>query len=192
MVEAGIQAEAKSSSKLELIFILLIPFGGLALAAWMYFAGEFLPDGRSHKGNLLSTPLSLAEFQTSGLNTDMLDGKWGIIVVSEGECGQACRDFLYLTRQSHIALNRNSTRVSRFFISEELPQGALNQLLEAEHQELNVLTGRMPLLPYGSDESVRVFLADPLGNVMLWYGKEHSGKQILKDLEKLLKASRIG
>jgi len=37
-----------------------------------------------------------------------------------------------------------------------------------------------------------VFLVDPLGNIMMYYTPTHSGKDLLKDLQKLLKASQIG
>ncbi|MTI14933.1 hypothetical protein [Sansalvadorimonas verongulae] len=172
--------------------IFLIPFGGVALAAWMYFGGQFLPEGRNHKGNLLSPTLTLEAFQAANLNADVLDGKWGILVVADGECGETCKNSLYLTRQAHIALNRNSTRMSRFLVSDTAPQPELQTFIDAEHDGLTVVKGAMPSLSHGSEGSVRIFLTDPLGNVMLWYNEEHTGKQILKDMEKLLKTSRIG
>ena len=193
MVEAGTKvASGKASSRWELYMIFFIPFGGVALAAWMYFGGQFLPEGRNHKGNMLSPTLTLEAFQSANLNTDLLDGKWGILVVADGECGDSCKNSLYLTRQAHIALNRNSTRMSRFLVFGAAPQGELQAFLDAEHEGLKVVKGAMPPLSNGSEGGVRIFLTDPLGNVMLWYNKEHTGKQILKDMEKLLKASRIG
>ena len=190
MVDAGIKA--KASSRWELYMIFLIPFGGVALAAWMYFGGAFLPEGRNHKGNLLSPMLTLGDFQSENLNTETLAGKWGILVVADGECGQSCKDSLYLTRQAHIALNRNSHRMSRYLVSGTALATGVQQFIDAEHEGLKVIKGSMPGLPKGENDSVRIFLTDPLGNVMLWYNKEHTGKQILKDMEKLLKASRIG
>ena len=52
-----------SRNRLQLLFIILIPFGGLILAAWMYYSGLFIPDGRSHQGNLIWPPKELSEFQ---------------------------------------------------------------------------------------------------------------------------------
>lgn len=190
MVDAGIKA--KASSRWELYMIFLIPFGGVALAAWMYFGGAFLPEGRNHKGNLLSPTLTLGAFQAENLNADTLDGKWGILVVADGECGQSCKDSLYLTRQAHIALNRNSNRMSRYLISGTAPAAEVQQFINDEHEGLKVIKGSMPALPNGANDGVRIFLTDPLGNVMLWYSEEHTGKQVLRDMEKLLKASRIG
>ena len=38
----------------------------------------------------------------------------------------------------------------------------------------------------------KIFLVDPLGNVILMWPSQFNGKQLLKDLKKLLKHSRIG
>ncbi len=197
MNQSGVPALAAkpSSSRWELYLIILLPFGGMAFAAWMYFAGELLPEGRNHKGNLLTTPLSLTDFQSPNLTTEVLDDKWGMLVVTGASCNEQCREILYLSRQSHIALNRDSTRMARYFISGEMTQTSSDDLeafLEKEHPDMGTLSGVMPNIEYGTDESVRVFITDPFGNVMLWYGKDNTGKQMLKDMTRLLKNSRIG
>ena len=37
-----------------------------------------------------------------------------------------------------------------------------------------------------------IYLVDPLGNIMMYYGFDFAGKELLKDLKKLLKNSNIG
>ena len=41
-------------------------------------------------------------------------------------------------------------------------------------------------------ESPNIFVADPLGNVILYYSGNIDGKKLLADLKKLLRASKIG
>ncbi len=183
------------TSKTELIFIILIPFGGLALAAWMYFAGAFLPESRNHQGNMLTPPLNIEAFNGPRFDIKTLNNEWGLVVVASGSCDKTCRDVLYKTRQAHVALNRNQTRISRFFVTPTVGRDeeiVFSNFMKDQHPGVTTLKGSMPSMDFTTDESVRVFLVDPLGNVMLWYGQEHDGKQILKDMEKLLKASRIG
>ena len=194
MIEVGTSHQPGGSGKWELFFLILIPFGGLALAIWMYFGGLLLPDGRTHKGHMLSPPLSLDVFMSNELTPETLDNKWGLFVVVDGACDKGCQDILYQTRQAHIALNRNTARVSRFLITNagSNTEQDISKFLEQEHSDIEILKGAMPTLEYKVSDPVRIFLSDPLGNVMLRYGSEHTGKQMLKDMEKLLKASRIG
>ena len=41
-------------------------------------------------------------------------------------------------------------------------------------------------------KSPNIFVADPLGNVILYYSGNIDGKKLLADLKKLLRASKIG
>ena len=186
-----------SRNRLPLIMIFLIPFGGMGLAAWMYYSGQFIPDNRSHQGNLLWPPTPVAEFQWHSTNGELfvaqeLEEQWGLAIVPDGKCQSVCQEVLFNTRQTHIALGRRAERLSRYLVLSAPASSGLNQLLENEHPELETLQGRVPALNDSKEDKVKIFVIDPLGNVMLWYNQEHTGKQILKDLEKLLKSSRIG
>lgn len=44
----------------------------------------------------------------------------------------------------------------------------------------------------GENASGKVFLVDPLGNVMMRYNNEAPAKGMIKDLQHLIRASRIG
>ncbi|MCL6268485.1 hypothetical protein M3P05_00780 [Sansalvadorimonas sp. 2012CJ34-2] len=193
-----VQAMAPASrNRLPLIMIFLIPFGGMGLAAWMYFSGQMIPDSRNHQGNLIWPPVPVAEFQWSEqrggiFSSQKLDEQWGVVVVPDGACGSVCRETLFKTRQAHIALGRRAERLSRYLVLSEQGSERLTVFLDDEHQGIELLKGKMPKINNHPNDSVRVFVIDPLGNVMLWFNQEHSGKQILKDLEKLLKNSRIG
>jgi hypothetical protein len=45
---------------------------------------------------------------------------------------------------------------------------------------------------FGAEGPGRVFVVDPLGNVMMRYGADATTKGIQKDLKRLLKVSQIG
>ncbi|CAM3489008.1 hypothetical protein [Parendozoicomonas haliclonae] len=195
MTQSEQSRASSTSSKLEFWMIILIPFASLVLAAWMYFGGSFLPEGRTHKGVLLDPPLKLEAFDSPLLVDTELEGQWGILVVTDYACEQECRERLHLTRQSYKALDRDTSRVKRYLVSAipgDLMTDELGSYIKKEHPDLTVIPGSLPDHENNKDERVRVYLTDPLGNVMLWYGKEHDGAQMLKDLERLLKASRIG
>jgi hypothetical protein len=53
-----------------------------------------------------------------------------------------------------------------------------------------------PALTFDREEGMGVdqgiYLADPLGNLVLRYGLKHSPRDLLRDLRRLLKASKVG
>ena len=61
-------------------------------------------------------------------------------------------------------------------------------------ERLQPAAGKTPAWPAGinPEQQPRILLIDPFGNVMMHYGREHTGKQLLKDLKHLLKLSQIG
>jgi len=71
--------------------------------------------------------------------------------------------------------------------------------LKAEHPDLEPwisATLERTLTDYASDKfaglPVHVFLADPLGNIMMAYPESEVGKPLLEDLRLLLKLSKLG
>ncbi len=186
-----------SRNRLQLLFIFLIPFGGMGLAAWMYYSGQFIPDDRSHQGDLIWPPAAVAGFQWQTaegypFTAEQMDDQWVLAIVSDLPCESECRETLYRTRQAHIALGRKAERLTRAVVLPGTADGEMTTFLQREHPNTRALTGTLPVMNNKASDRVRVYLIDPLGNVMLWYNRQHSGKQILKDMEKLLKASRIG
>lgn len=68
----------------------------------------------------------------------------------------------------------------------------LAQLLPLHPQLEVVPVGADAAAAFDAEHSGVFFLVDPLGNVMMRYSRETSSAGLLKDLKKLLKASRIG
>ena len=184
--------------RLQFWLVILIPFVSLLMAAGMYFFA-LSPEGRTNKGNLLSPSLPLTVFESPDITIDQLEKRWGVVIAIDAECDEICHNLLYLIRQSHIALDRDAIRVQRFLMTpepEKIMAAAFVDFLKNEHPGVQIVKGTIPLLTNSQEqapeERPRIFLIDPLGNVVLWYSQTHDGKEILRDLEKLLKLSRIG
>lgn len=131
---------------------------------------------------------------------DFLKGKWTLLYWGSGSCAARCRTDLYNMRQVRIALNRDMDRVQRVFVAE----GACCdwRFLDQEHPDLlTVLStpAARPLLALfpaaegaaaaGAD---RVYLVDPLGNLMMSYAPDAKAKGMLQDLKRLLGLSQVG
>jgi hypothetical protein len=131
---------------------------------------------------------------------DFLKNKWTLLYVGAGACGERCRADLYNTRQVRFALNRDMDRVQRVFLAEG--ECCDQHFLESEHPDLLTVRATAeaaPLLatlpavggvnPSGAD---RIYVVDPLGNLMMSYGPDANPKGMLEDLKRLLGLSHVG
>ena len=177
----------------------LLFFGPLAVAILMYYAGgkEWRPSGSVAHGVLLPQPRTLPPgviVLADGSTADF-SGKWSLIYVGRGDCDDACKEALYRTRQVRRALGKELSRVQRFFIA---TAGEPNSgFLAADHPGILVLTEALEsrdtvLAALGSFAEGDIFVADPLGNVVLRFPAGTSMKGMYEDLQLLLKASQIG
>lgn len=177
----------------------LLFFGPIAIAIVLYYSGDdrWRPSGTVAHGILLSQPRTLPTgvmILPDGATADF-GGKWSLLYVGRGDCDDACKEMLYRTRQVRRALGKEESRVQRFFVS---TSGAPNPgFLAADHPGLLVLpdglTSRDAVLATLGEFAVGdVFIADPLGNVVLRFPAGTPMKDMHQDLELLLKASQIG
>lgn len=186
------------------LLLFAIGFGPMILATIMFYTGWLNPSGHSNNGELILPPTPLAELQLQGakgqaLHTrfgpDVPNAEWMMIVVADS-CTESCEELLYKARQVNIALGKNANRVNR-----SAWLGSMNDQLasrwSSEYSSMEKLTlpeGATPVWPEGVNPASqpRILLVDPFGNVIMHYGDEHTGKDMLKDLKHLLKLSQIG
>jgi len=175
------------------------------MATIMYFTGSMVPEGRNNKGSLIVPPLAvqMLELQLQQAGEGDVEGKWELIVFGSDNCGsKTCQEMLHNTRQVNVALGREAGRVVRRYINVggEL-DAAVVQAFQISHPRLHLsYTNHMRLEVFLDKEldasqvtsGSFVFVADPLGNVMMYYTQENPGGDMLNDLKKLLKVSNIG
>ncbi|MCU7927576.1 MAG: hypothetical protein KZQ97_14180 [Candidatus Thiodiazotropha sp. (ex Dulcina madagascariensis)] len=175
------------------------------IAAWvLFFNPQWLPDGRTNHGALIDPPRSMESLilQTpEGGRFDWLalQDMWTITLVSEGGCDAACIKALIKVRQIRRATAANRQRIDRLLIL--LPDSAgrltLPTLEGLEGTRLAIAdsgqrTTVESLFPFQlSQQTIPLFLIDPRIDLMMIYDTSQiSSKQILQDLETLLKASQ--
>jgi hypothetical protein len=191
----------------QLLLLAALFFVPLAIAFWMYYGPTgWRPSGDASKGDLIdpARPLAALALTTAGgtqTQPDFLRGKWSMVYVGDGLCDERCRKALYLTRQSRIALNKDMDRVQRVFLV--TGRCCDRAFLAQEHPDLIVARvddaasaallepfpayGGVPLADAG-----RIFLVDPLGNLLMSYAPTAPDKALLTDMKKLLRLSHIG
>jgi cytochrome oxidase Cu insertion factor (SCO1/SenC/PrrC family) len=135
---------------------------------------------------------------TGETSAQFLKGKWTFLYLQHGPCDDECRRHLYDTRQVRLALDREMNRVQRVFIGDD--NCCDLQELKAAHPDLIALRASpadeplLDLLPNasGAVNAHRVYLIDPLGNLMMFYTPEAKPKGMLDDMKRLLRLSSIG
>jgi cytochrome oxidase Cu insertion factor (SCO1/SenC/PrrC family) len=122
-----------------------------------------------------------------------LRGRWVLVVADDGACDARCERALYATRQARTIQGREQERVVRLLLQ---PPGAppLSAPLLAQHPGLIGVHADPAqweaLARQGA--TVGIYLVDPLGNLILRYPADPDIKRLAKDLDRLLRASRIG
>jgi len=198
------QAAGRSNRTL---WILVIVFAVPYLAALVLYLGDFgfLKQKTSNYGVLVSPvrpagEWSLRRLDGTAMGRDDLLGKWTFITVIRGDCHEACQESFYKMRQVRLALAEDRTRVQRLAI---LTDGDPRPEFEAalpEYPGMEVVTGPAVtvedvldwLAPDGVDPAYRVYLVDPLGNLMMMYPADAEPEGMLKDMQRLMMVSQIG
>ena len=190
-----------------LLLIAALFFVPLIVAFLLYYGTNgFGPSGRTNKGDLLDPARPLPQLAlplADGGTTvpEFLQGKWTWAYVGDGRCDERCRQALYLTRQSRVALNKDMDRVQRVFLATS--DCCDRPYLRAEHPDLQVvdagdrradaLLASFPVYDGVALASAgRIYLIDPLGNLLMSYAPQAPDKALLQDLKKLLRLSHIG
>lgn len=146
------------------------------------------------------------EEMTAGVDPDDYDPRpWQLLFMSTADCDAACVERLYFLRQMHIRLNRESDRVQRVFVLVDAASAVLpKELLDtfaAQQPDLRSVRGNPATLDAqlapsagGRDPVAEhfIYVADPVGNIMLYFTPENTLEDILDDIDKLLDQSSLG
>lgn len=175
--------------------IILVAAIAVAPVLLAYVAYYGLPrESRVNYGTLLETrPLAEirgTDVEGNAFATTNLRGRWLILFASPGACKDVCEDALYASRQARTMQNAERDRVVRVLLvaGEQTP----SPQLITEHPDLNVVrvaSNALSSLPEGAG---RIYLVDPLGNLVLAWPAKPDIKALANDLARLLRASRIG
>ncbi|QJR09322.1 hypothetical protein DSM104443_00360 [Usitatibacter rugosus] len=121
-----------------------------------------------------------------------LSGKWVLVASDSGACAQACVGKLTTMRQVRLALGRNASRVERVFVVDDTQPPREGVGSEFPGMEI-VLTPRDTTLPAApANDRAHIYLLDPRGNVMMRFPAAADPKRMLRDLNRLLRASQMG
>lgn len=147
------------------------------------------------------------ETMVAGIDAeDYVPRPWSLLFLGTKSCDQACGDRLFYLRQLHRLLGADESRVARYYVNVGSAQEALDprtQMMFSEafsnmtvvYSEAEVLGSRLQSIITPSVDPIAehyIFVADPLGNVMLYFTPDNTAEEVLEDLETLLDRSSLG
>lgn len=181
------------------LWLLLTSFLVPAIFAYGYFFFGDRPSVASN-GQLINPVVDIESLKLKdplgeSISREELTPKWRMYYFANANCDSSCQNELYNMRQINVALGKNADRVQHVIVHLSTPQNEFMKYIETEHPEA--------IRVYSSIENIQgligksapaeyIYLVDPLGNIMMKFPNTLKAKLILKDINKLLKISRIG
>lgn len=190
-------AGAVRRSRLKLYLVIAICAAPVLASYYAYYFVR--PEARSNYGELIDPQRPMPSLHLKTLDGRPFDpaalrGKWLLLMVAGGDCDASCTDRLYHMRQVRLTTGKDRDRVERvWLVSDAQPlQTQLireydgTQMLRADPVEI------APWLALSGRDADRLYVVDPLGNLMMRFPVDADPNKTKRDLAKLLRASRIG
>lgn len=193
---------ARDSGRRNLLLLAALFLVPLLAAIWLYFSSPWRPAPGAQHGELIDPPRPLPEVALglpdgSAAAPGVLRGRWSLVHLIDGPCLEDCIAALARFRLVRLALDKDAVRVQRVLLhSGDCCGPGFPGLGD---QDLLVLAATRPgersllaQFPRPRDGSPAIYIIDPLGNLMMRYPTTVAAGGLLKDLERLLRLSRIG
>jgi cytochrome oxidase Cu insertion factor (SCO1/SenC/PrrC family) len=188
--------------------LLVLVFAAPLAGSWYLFNFTQIGRGADHShGQLIVPPRPLAAaalYDAMGVHMDAsLRQRWTLLFLVPDDCDRSCLQMLAQMRQLSIALGKDAHRVQRALVvygrfppdwPAHVAHDFPGQLMVAG----SALDGDEPGRNFRlgiADEPVgagRLYIVDPMGNLMLAYPRGTDPAGIIRDLKRLLRYSGAG
>jgi len=185
--------------RMYMMLVLLACAAPVLLSYLTYYV--IRPEGRVHHGELIEPQrmlpaASVQDLQGKDLPLAQLKGQWLLVAVGSSECADKCERLLFVQRQLHKLLNKESDRLDRLWLITD--QAAPKNELLAAIEGATVLRVTPEVLSQwllpatGRSVEEHLYLIDPMGNWMMRFNYPEDAKTVVdmkRDIERLLRAS---
>jgi len=187
----------QKTNKRKLLLLMTVMIAPIALSYIFFYWGA--PSTSVNYGELIKVEKALPDValhKTNGeaFSISQLRGKWVMLVVDSGECGELCREQLYYMRQVRLMQNKKMDRIERVWLidDDKIPETGIKEdfkgtiFINAQKSKL------LKEIPAKISQHDHIYMIDPLGNLMMRFPKDIDPAKMAKDIKRLLKVSRIG
>ena len=164
-----------------LALFFLLPVG----ASWLIWWLDLAPGVTGNYGTLLPPrPVALAPLAA-------LKGKWVLVQFDGGGCDAGCERKLYFMRQVRRAQGKEMQRVARLWLLTDAAQPRAELLAAIDGTVIAPAVAGIDFPAQGA-VTEHIYLVDPLGNLMMRFPRDPDPARVIKDLQRLLRASGFG
>lgn len=200
-VESTEYLDRQRRGRLMLLCMLIFFITPLIAVIAMYKL-DWRPKGESigelvTPAKLLTIDSALITSDGSVAQPDLWKDKWSMVYVA-ANCEETCKNKLHIMRQIHVSLYKEIARMQRVLIttSREVTESKRDYpdmlILNQPTTEITVLSDQFNINNEPSINSDRIYLVDPLGNLMMSYTPATAPALIRKDITRLMKYSWAG
>ncbi|MGB5331149.1 MAG: hypothetical protein WBM80_00095 [Woeseiaceae bacterium] len=185
-----------TAARVQFLLIALVFLGPLLLAAWLYFGGSaFQPEGRTNHGTLLQPLVNIRDALPESPIHGHDQNRWLLVYTNDAVCDAGCEFSLYTLRQSRLMLGKEMDRLVRVFLHGESAPDTV--YLADEHAGLIALSDSSFSALLSNKKPAEMaaggyYLVDPLGNLVMYFPPDIEPRDLVEDIKRLLKFSRIG
>ena len=200
------ESDKRQQKKGRLFLIAMVVFfaAPLFLVIAMY-RFDWHPKGKSY-GDLIEpvVPIKLTEAfkdvkttDTTVLSKLLWHDKWSAVILAD-KCEAVCQARLHDARQIHASLEKDMNRLQRILITNQQDLSDLQKqypdliILNQPSADVAALAKQFDVDGVSAYTSERVYMVDPLGNLMLSYSNQVKPVDMRKDWVRLLKYSWAG
>jgi len=194
----------------RIMLLLFVMFAAPILLAVFVFNTD--PSGKyatKNRGNLITPAVELKNIELKFIDSKKpyklveQEHQWLMVFVGAGECDVNCKRQLVVMRQTRLAQGGEFTRVNRLYVIQDKQSEKFMKEVKAFHPDMDIVTGSKQQLEnvvtqftladkVNVGTSNRIYIVDPIGNLMMYYELNAEASDIAKDLTRLLKVSQMG
>jgi cytochrome oxidase Cu insertion factor (SCO1/SenC/PrrC family) len=174
------------SPRLKLLALGAVCIAPMILGTLAYHFGWFVSDKPGNYGELVEPR------QLSGPPFTELRGKWVLVTFDTAACDAYCERKLYFMRQIRRAQGKEQNRIERLWVLTDQGTPRPEVLVAIEGSRVASASAWGGAFPHQGKLADHIYLVDPLGNLMMRYPKDPDPSKMLKDLQRLMRFSRIG
>jgi len=186
----------KKSNRRKLVLLLVLLFSPVVISYTLFFMG-YRP-GSVNYGDLveiekLTGSAGVIQDTNKILRTKDLHGKWVMLTIDSGNCGEACQLKLYYMRQVRTMQNKEMNRIERLWLIDD-NEKVDPELLKNYEGTLFVNARDSELLqqiPTRESRRKHIYLIDPMGNLMMRFPENLEPRKMSDDIKRLLHVSQM-
>lgn len=199
------QTDKQAAGRRKIILLAVLAALPVIIAYALYFGG-WRPATTGNYGELVQPPRPVADatytlLDGASLRFSQLQGKWTFLIFGTAECAGPCERNLTSIRRIIEAQGKEADRVQTVFVATDTKARDWLYYRLKDYPTMRAIVGPPETVAELARQFVsstqktpenRIYLVDPLGNLMMSYPADADPNRVRKDLSRLLRASRIG